>query len=149
MIAEPAWISMRDAIALVFAAQGPDVLSRAGARSTLALWVRRGSVRTKDGERPAWAKRPRQLYRRADIVRCIAQRPRFRRSWAPHEDALLGTDVDRVIARRLRVPLHVVQQRRYRLGIPSFGPSTGLCNPASWRRAPDDPRLEPPVSARG
>lgn len=53
------------------------------------------------------------------------------------------------IALLLRVPLHAVQQRRYRLGIPSFGPSTGLCNPGSWRRAPDDPRLEPPASPLG
>jgi len=143
------WISKRDAIALVVAAQGPDVLSRDSARSVLARWVRLGSVRTKDGERPAWARRPRKLYRRVDIARRIAQRPRFRRSWAPHEDALLGTDVDRVIADRLRIPLHAVQQRRYRLGIPTFGPSTGRCNPGSWRRAPDDPRLEPPDSPRG
>jgi hypothetical protein len=144
------WISKRDAIALVVAAQGPDVLSRSSARSTLAEWVRAGRVRTKaTTERPPGCKHFRRLYRRADIALCIAQRPRFRRLWGPHEDALLGTDVDRVIARRLRVPLHVVQQRRYRLGIPAHGAGGGRCNPGSWRRAPDDPRLEPPDSPLG
>lgn len=142
------WISKRDAIALVIAAERPDAVgSRASARSVLSQWVRRGLVRTKDGKRPPWAKRPRQLYRRADVARCIAARSP--RAWAPHEDALLGTDVDRVIARRLRLTIDQVWARRQQLGIKPHGASTGRCNPGSWRRAPDDPRLEPPLRPTG
>jgi hypothetical protein len=140
-------ISKRDAIALVVAAQGPDVLSRSGARSVLGLWVRRGSVRTKDGEWPVWAKRPRQLYRRADVARQITARDVSR--WTAAEDALLGTDIDEAVGRKLRRPGHVVEWRRRKLRIPAHGAGGGRCNPSSWRRAPDDPRLEPPASASG
>jgi hypothetical protein len=143
------WISKREAISLVVAAQGPDVLSRSGARSTLALWVRAGLVRTKaTTERPPGCKHFRRLYRRVDVVRRIAARRR-QREWQPPENALLGTDYDRVIARRLRRTIGAVAYRREKLRIAPHGPAQGRCNPGSWRRAPDDPRLEPPASPRG
>lgn len=144
-----AWISKREAISLVAAASGPDVISRASVRATLGEWVSAGRVRTKAGEWPSWAKRPRQLYRRADIDRAIADRQRRQRPWTAAEDALLGTDYDRVIARRLRRTIGAVAYRREKLRIAPHGPSLGRCNPGSWRRQLDDPRLLPPVSSHG
>lgn len=118
-----AWIPKREAIGMVLAAQRPDAISgRSGALSLLGLWARRGVVRTKAdlASTPSWAKRPRRLYRRADIAARIARRPR----WTPAEDAQLGTDIDRVVAERVGRCAEAVAQRRLKLGIPSSGPST-------------------------
>lgn len=148
-MSRPAWISKRDAIAMVIAAERDGAVgSRASARSALALWVRRGMVRTKPVDHPPGNKRPRQLYRRADVARQIAARAP-RRPWRPQDDALLGTDVDRVIARRLRRDPWAVAARRAALGIPPHGPGTGRCNPGSWRRPAGDPRLDPPATPHG
>lgn len=142
------WISKRDAIALVVAAQGPDALSRAGARSTLGQWVRAGLVRTKaTTDRAPGCRHFRRLYRHMDIARQIAKRDRS--TWTAAEDALLGTDYDRAIARKLRRTIGAVAYRREKLRIAPHGPAPGRCNPGSWRRAPDDPRLEPPASPLG
>lgn len=141
------WISKRDAIALVAAAQGPDTVSRSGARSTLALWVRRGLVRTKaTADRPPGCKHFRKLYRRADVARRIAARTGSARKWQPHEDALVGALSDREVARRLRRTVGAVAERRRARERSALG---GALGPRAWRRAPDDPRLEPPELPTG
>ena len=43
------------------------------------------------------------------------------RTWTPEDEALLGTDLDKNIARKLNCDLSVVQLRRTRLGIRPFG----------------------------
>lgn len=142
------WISKREAIALVIAAERPDAVgSRASARSLLNQWVHGEVVRTKDGERPAWAKRPRQLYRRTDVERRI--RERSISTWTPAADALLGTDTDEAIGRKLRRPGYVVAWRRKKLKIPAHGAGGGRRNPSSWRLPHGDPRLAPPTTPHG
>lgn len=59
-------------------------------------------------------------------VELQAQKPRRRagkpydRAWTPEEDALVGTDYDRVIARRLKRRPFAVMRRRWRLGVRPF-----------------------------
>jgi len=111
------WISKREAVALVIAAQRPDTIGcRAAGCSLLSKWARAGLVRTKPGERPRWAKYPRQLYLRSDIERRIRSRA-CRPPWRAEDDALLGTDYDTTIAARLRLSVDQVQHRRSTLGI--------------------------------
>lgn len=115
------WIARSTAIGLVLAAQGVHADgSRSSARSLLATWVGAGLVRTRDGEQPAWAKRPRREYLRADVLRKIADR----RAWRPDEDSLLGTGYDRVIALQLGRGTDAVRERRLKLHIRPFGPSS-------------------------
>lgn len=112
------WISKREALALVIAAESPDALgSRACACSLLGQWMRAGKVRTRPGERPPWAKHPRRLYLRADIELLIRRRGESNRHWRSDEDALLGTDSDVAIAARLGLAAHQVYQRRRKLDI--------------------------------
>jgi hypothetical protein len=105
--------------------------------------VRDGAVRVKPGDHPRNNKYPWKLYRASDIRRTIVARL-AKRPWLPQEDALLGTDVDRVIARQLKRDVWAVYRRRIALGIPPHGRGGGpRCNPRSWHRRPDDPRLAP------
>lgn len=48
------------------------------------------------------------------------------RAWTPKEDAILGTDLDKVVAERLGRPASVATWRRKKLGIPRF---------AGWRES--------------
>lgn len=124
------WISKREAVALVIAAQSDDAMgSRTSARRTLSEWRNRGIVRTKSGDRPTWAKYPRTLYRHVDIERKIAER----RPWKPLEDALLGTNYDRVIARKIGRSYSSVCERRLKLRVPPFGPSSARRGDHPWR----------------
>jgi hypothetical protein len=45
--------------------------------------------------------------------------PKIRKFWTPEKDALLGTDSDCAIAKRLGVTHAAVWQRRQKLGIPA------------------------------
>lgn len=115
------WIARATAIGLVLAAQGVHTVgSRSSARSLLATWIGAGQVRTREGEQPAWAKRPRRQYLRADVLRKIADR----RAWRPDEDSLLGTAYDRVVALHLGRGTDAVRERRLKLHIRPFGPSS-------------------------
>jgi len=44
----------------------------------------------------------------------------YQRPWTPEEDALIGTDRDRVVAERLGRSVKAVQMRRFAMGIPSY-----------------------------
>lgn len=132
------WISKHDAIGMML-----------GRRQTLRGLVSSGKVRTKLGDVPRGCKYPSTLYRRADIERWLGRQAPPQRPWLPSEDALLGTDFDRVVARKLRRIYDHVYQRRRALGIPPHQSGGARCNPASWHWPAGDPRLEPPVSPHG
>jgi hypothetical protein len=50
---------------------------------------------------------------------------RDKQSWTEREDALLGTDKDRIIAARLGRSSTAVSNRRTKLGIPSYNSKRG------------------------
>ena len=51
----------------------------------------------------------------------------YQRQWSPEEDAMLGTDSDGMIARKIGASPPTVRKRREKLGIPKYAntPTTG------------------------
>lgn len=74
------------------------------------------------------------------------RRPRLLTVFTPEEDALLGTDVDRVIAERIGTTTSAVSNRRKRLNIPPHKkrgrPRTNRSGYVTVVLAPDDPFVE-------
>ncbi len=72
----------------------------------------------------------------------MAERMRRRRAalaarvprWRPEWDALLGTEPDRALAKRLGVSLNTVQAHRKQLGVPGFG-TNGVQRARVWTKA--------------
>lgn len=98
----------------------PEALAKASA----SLKGRVHSPATIEAVRRA-AKRPRSEAWKARIAETWRQRGHRphnpnHRPWAKREEALLGTDNDPAIARRLRRSLKSVQMRRFELSIPPF-----------------------------
>lgn len=61
---------------------------------------------------------------------------KWRQPWTPQEDALLGTMIDKKVARRLGRRPEAVAQRRRELGIPAFRARPARAHRA-WSAAED------------